>query len=193
VADDVQIQLGDAALARPLVDRICQLYDAVFSQPPFYWRPDEPELHRERLVSLLEDPTYGVAQAVADDELVGFGYGFTLPPDTARWSRLKEPLPPEVTREWPGRTFVLFDYAVAPDYRGQGIGKALHDQLLGGRTEERATLTVQPTAVDTKRMYEKWGWRMVGQMVGGPKAAAPLFDAYLRDSLDDLRAAQRTP
>jgi hypothetical protein len=62
--------------------------------------------------------------------------------------------------------------------------------LLSSRSEERATLTVQPTAVDTKRLYERWGWRMVGQMEGGPTAAAPVFDCYLRDRLDDLKGAR---
>jgi ribosomal protein S18 acetylase RimI-like enzyme len=100
-----------------------------------------------------------------------------------------EPLSVQLTTEWPGRTFLLFDYAVAPAYRGRGIGRRLHDVLLGSRQEERATLTVQPTAIDTKRIYEHWGWRRIGQTEGGPAAAAPLFDVYLRDSLDDLRAA----
>jgi hypothetical protein len=65
---------------------------------------------------------------------------------------------------------------------------------MGNRSEERATLTVQPTAIDTKRIYEHWGWRQVGQVEGGPTSAAPMFDVYLRDTLDDLRAAaQATP
>jgi ribosomal protein S18 acetylase RimI-like enzyme len=146
----------------------------VFSAPPFFWREDESELHRERLLGLLEDPTYGIAVARAGDELVGFAYGFTVPTDTKRWSRLVEPLSVQVTSEWPGRTFLLFDYAVKRSYRGQGIGRKLHDALLGSRSEERATLTVQPTAVDTKRIYEHWGWHQVGQVEGGPTAAAPM-------------------
>ena len=38
------------------------------------------------------------------------------------------------------------------------------------------------------------GSRQVGQVEGGPTSAAPVFDVYLRDTLDDLRAAaQATP
>jgi hypothetical protein len=48
---------------------------------------------------------------------------------------------------------------------------------------------VQPTATDTKAIYEHCGWRQVGQVEGGPTSAAPVFDVYVRDSLDDLRAA----
>jgi hypothetical protein len=193
VTDAIRLDLGGADLGRALLDPICDLYDEVFSAPPFFWREDESQLHRERLLSLFDDPSYGLAVARTDQGLVGFAYGVAVPPDTKRWSRLLEPLPIQVTAEWPGRTFLLFDYAVQQSYRGRGTGRRLHDGLLGVRPEERATLTVQPIALDTRRIYEHWGWRQVGQVEGGPTAAAPMFDVYLRDSLDDLRSVQATP
>ncbi|WP_436528447.1 GNAT family N-acetyltransferase [Actinoplanes sp. HUAS TT8] len=181
------VHSGNADLAAAYLDAICAVYDDVFSRPPFFWRDDESLLHRERLDQLLTDATFGITVAFADQDLVGFAYGFTLPPTTQRWSSLTEPLPDETTQEWPGRTFMLFDFAVLPTARGYRVGKTLHDQLLASRVEQRATLTVQPTAADTKAIYQHWGWRQVGQMEGGPTAAAPMFDVYLRDSLDDLR------
>ncbi len=191
---DVHIKIGDAKLARPLLKPICALYDEVFSAPPFFWREDESDLHLQRLTHLLDDPTFGIAVAHAGDELAGFAYGFSLPPETTRWSGLLKPASVQLTSEWPGRTFLLFDYGVQASLRGQGTGRKLHDRLLGSRREERATLTVQPTAGDTKAIYEHWGWWQVGQVEGGPQAAAPVFDVYLRDSLDDLRPlAQATP
>lgn len=194
MAAELHVEIGDAAVARPLLDSICVLYDEVFSVPPFFWRGDESELHRQRLVRLLDDPTFGIAVALAGAELVGFAYGFMVPPDTTRWSGLMEPVEPMVAAEWPGRTFLLFDFAVHASWRGRGVGRKLHDALLGSRAEQRATLTVQPTAVDTKQIYERWGWRRVGQVDGGPTGAAPVFDVYLRDNLDDVRtAAQVTP
>jgi len=189
VVQQINVEVGGAAEAEELFDPICDLYDAVFSQPPFFWRDDESELHRDRLTGLLKDPTFGIAIAREGEDLVGFAYGFSLAPDTQRWQRLTEAVPPDVAAEWPGRTFLLFDYAVKANHRGRGVGKALHDALLGSRREERATLTVQPTATATKQIYERWGWRQVGQMEGGPTAAAPLFDAYVRDPLDDLKPA----
>src|SRR4051794_32976849 len=110
---DVRLEVGAAELARPLLDPVCDLYDEVFSQPPFFWRDDESQLHRERLHGLLEDSTFGMAVAHVGDELAGFAYGFTLPPDTKRWTRLTEPVSVQLAAEWPGRTFVLFDYAVS--------------------------------------------------------------------------------
>ncbi|WP_229070857.1 GNAT family N-acetyltransferase [Actinoplanes sp. DH11] len=185
--DEVTTHGGHADLAAAHFDAICTVYDEVFSRPPFFWRDDESVLHRERLDQLLTDPSFGITVALVRQDLVGFAYGFTLPATTRRWSNVTGPLPDETTREWPGRTFMLFDFAVLPAARGHRVGKTLHDQLLASRAEQRATLTVQPTAADTKAIYQHWGWRQVGQMEGGSTAAAPLFDVYLRDSLDDLR------
>jgi ribosomal protein S18 acetylase RimI-like enzyme len=187
LAEEYTFHTGTADLAIPHLDAICAVYDDVFSSPPFFWRDDESALHRERLEQLLTDSTFEITVALTPHELVGFAYGFTLPATTQRWSHLTEPLPDDTTQEWPGRTFMLFDFAVLPKARGRSVGKTLHHTLLGGRAEQRATLTVQPTAVDTKAIYQHWGWRQVGQMEGGPTAAAPVFDVYLRDALDDLR------
>lgn len=188
-ADHVEIEIGTAAQAAAAIDPICRLYDEVFSQPPFFWRSDESELHRERLARLLDDPSFGAALARRDDRLIGFAYGFTLPSESKRWISLTDPVPAELAAEWPGRTFVLFDFAVEVASRGQRIGKRLHDGLLGSRHEDRATLTVQPTAFETKARYERWQWQMVGQIDGGPTGAAPVFDVYVRPSLTDLRSS----
>ena len=192
-AVSVSYAVGRADLVSPLIDRVCTLYDEVFSAPPFFWRDDESQLHRDRLGRLLRDESFGAATASAGVELVGFAYGFTVPATTTRWAGLREPVAPAVATEWPGRTFLLFDFAVHPSWRGRGVGRHLHDLLLGSRAEERATLTVQPTAEDTKRLYRRWGWRQVGQIDGDATAAAPVFDVFLRDSLVDLRAGQPMP
>jgi len=193
VTDDPRVDLGTAELARPFLDPICDLYDEVFSEPPSHWQEEESDLHRSRLLRLLEDPTFGITVARVGDELVGFAYGFTIPADTTRWTRLVMPVAEEVALEWPGRTFMLFDFAVRASYRGRGIGRALHNQLLASRSEERATLAVEPDTIQSKQIYEHWGWHRVGEMTGAPGESSPSFEIYLRDRLDDLRALQAKP
>ena len=141
MTDAVRIDLGGADLARQLLDPICDVYDAVFSAPPFFWRDDESELHRERLLGLLEDPSYGVAVARVGDELV------------ARAARR----------------------AARQPARGTGDP---HRAAHGHRDEaDLRTLGLAPGRAGR----------------GRPDGAAPMFDVYLRDSLDDLRAkAQAT-
>jgi GNAT superfamily N-acetyltransferase len=185
----VQILLGGASLARTYLGGICGVYDDVFSRPPFLWRDGDSVSHREQLTGMLEIESFGLALAVHSGRVVGFAYGFALNPEMARWSQVRPPLEAAATREWAGRTFLLFDYAVTDSYRGRGIGRALHDCLLGSRREERATLTVQPAAAATKELYERWGWRMLGQMDLAPAGLSRVFDVYLRESLDDLTQA----
>lgn len=49
----------------------------VFSQPPFHWRDDESELHRERLARLLDNPSLGIASPWSAERPIGFAYGST--------------------------------------------------------------------------------------------------------------------
>jgi hypothetical protein len=51
MAPDVQLTLGDRLLAEQFFEPTCQLYDQVFSQPPFRWTDDESKHHRELLAA----------------------------------------------------------------------------------------------------------------------------------------------
>lgn len=184
---ETEFYTGSQELALGHFTEICVLYDDVFSRPPFHWREDESALHAERLTRIATDPTFGIVLARVAESIVGFAYGYTVDTNTRRWQSMTVPLSDDAAMEWSGRTFLLFDFAVAAAHRGRGIGKQLHDRLLSSRLEQRATLTVQPTAVETKKIYEHWGWRLVGQMEGGPTAAAPIFDAYVIEDLDAIR------
>jgi len=72
-------------------------------------------------------------------------------------------VPEEVSAEYPGRTFALADLLDRASWRRQGIGQALHDLILAGRPEERATLTVLPAAIPAQYAFQKWGWRKVAR------------------------------
>ncbi len=127
----------------------------------------------------MTNPTFGLATAEETDELVGFAYGVALGPDTSWWSGMVEPLPDELIAEWNRRTFAVIDLAVRDDCRKRGIGRALLGRLLGHRQEQRATLTVQPIATDTKQFYAHLGWQRLGTTRAPAGAVSPFFDVYL--------------
>jgi ribosomal protein S18 acetylase RimI-like enzyme len=124
-------------------------------------------------------PTFGIATATG--HLIGFAYGYQLPPDTKWWQNLSEPIPDALAQEWPGRTFALIDLAVDQAWRGQGLGRNLTEKLLEGRGEQRATLSVQPTATETQAFYVHLGWRLIGRKQMPPAVVSPFFDVYVVD------------
>lgn len=67
---------------------------------------------------------------------------------------------------------------VLRSWSGKGVAHALHDQLLLGREEQRATLLVEPDNVNARRTYLHWGWRQVAQLRPGWDHA-PLFDVLI--------------
>jgi GNAT superfamily N-acetyltransferase len=106
----------------------------------------------------------------------GFAFGYPLPNGDAHWWAGLRPEPPEGFAAKTGaRTFVLAEIEVRGSLQGGGVGRRLHDLLLGGRAEERATLAVNPASEAAHAVYQRWGWEMVGQV---PGSSGDYFDAY---------------
>jgi ribosomal protein S18 acetylase RimI-like enzyme len=69
---------------------------------------------------------------------------------------------------------------VRASWRRQGIGRELHELLLDGRGEERATLTVAPDAGAAQHAFRSWGWRKVAR-TRGDRQHGPVLDVLLTD------------
>jgi predicted N-acetyltransferase YhbS len=67
---------------------------------------------------------------------------------------------------------------VRASWRRQGIGRALHDLLLAGRPEERATAVVVPAAAAAQRAFQGWGWRKVAR-TRDPAPGSPVADVLV--------------
>ncbi|MGX1811020.1 GNAT family N-acetyltransferase [Nocardia sp. NPDC055321] len=121
--------------------------------------------------------------AYLDGKAVGQTWGWPLVPDTVWWriSRLEiadDDLAAFIT-ETGDRTFALSEIMVCSEYAGRGIARALQDELLGGRGEQRATLLVDPQNARAYERYSRWGWRKVGTM-RPDWPDAPTFDVLVR-------------
>lgn len=123
-------------------------------------------------------PGFVLAEARHGGYLVAYAAGLPLRPSTSWWKDLTTQLPDSVTAEYPGRTFALTELLVRPSWRRQGIGRALHDLILDGRAEERATLTVPPGAAAAQAAFRSWGWRRLAR-TAGPGPDAPVLDVLL--------------
>jgi ribosomal protein S18 acetylase RimI-like enzyme len=133
------------------------------------------EAAARRLRVRRRQPGFVLAEARHGGYLVAYASGLPLRPSTSWWKDLTTPLPADVTAEYPGRTFALTELLVRPSWRRQGIGRALHDLILGGRPEERATLTVPPGAQAAQAAFRAWGWRRIAR-TRGPAPGAPVLD-----------------
>ena len=179
----IVIESSDGDDARRLADVVCGLYQAVFSLPPFSGDAAEFANQRSYYPAMTTRPGFRLTTARAGDEHVGFGYGFLLPADTRWWSGLADPVSEEFAREDDTRTFALIDYGVLPAWRGRGVGRAIHDELLAGSGARRATLSVQPKAVQTQEIYRRWGWRKVSSRKMDPPVPAPVFDILVLETM----------
>jgi GNAT superfamily N-acetyltransferase len=172
-ASGIEYRLLDGTAAAPVEDDVLALAGEVYPDA------DQPAYAKQFRV-WRRQPGFALAAAWHGGYLVGCAAGMPLRPSTSWWRDLTAPLPAAVTAEHPGRTFALTELAVRAAWRRQGIGRELHDLILAGRREERATATVLPAASAAQRAFQSWGWRKVGRTRGdGRSQPGPVRDVLI--------------
>ncbi|MFG1953069.1 GNAT family N-acetyltransferase [Micromonospora sp. NPDC048830] len=147
-----------AEQAAGLLDQLIELYLRVYADGDEFHSEDR---YRRQLAGHTQRDGWDLVTATVGGELVGYIYGFPLPAQTRWWAGIREPFPAGFTDEDGKRTFAISELMVAPDWRRRGIAKLLHDELLAGRTEERATLLADPDNTPAQAAYQGWGWRRI--------------------------------
>ena len=173
---EMTFRLLDGTQAAAHEDELRALHAEVYAEQP-YGQGDDGAFGR-RFRVLRRQPGFVLAEARHGGYLVGYALGMPLRPSTSWWRHLTTPLPDEVTTEHPGRTFALVELAVRASWRRQGIAATLHDLILEDRPEERATLTVLPTATPAQQAFRKWGWRRVAR-TRDTEPGSPVADVLL--------------
>jgi GNAT superfamily N-acetyltransferase len=168
---DIAFSLLDGAAAAEQAGDLQVLHAEVYADPPYAWR-EEADVFAERFRVQRRQPGFVLAVAHHGGYLIGYAAGRPLRPSTSWWRALTTTLPEDVTAEYPGRTFALTDLLVRASWRRQGVGRGLHQLILNDRREERATLTVLPSATAAQNAFHKWGWRKVARTrASGPGPA----------------------
>lgn len=122
---------------------------------------------------------FDLVVAFVDGEPAGQAWGWPLDPESSWWKGLAGEVEPGFTDEDGERTFAFSEFMVRARYAGQGIGHALHDELLAQRREQRATLLVRPENTTAYQRYIRWGWRKAAELRPAVPHA-PLMDVLIR-------------
>jgi ribosomal protein S18 acetylase RimI-like enzyme len=111
--------------------------------------------------------------------MIGYALGYPLPAGSRWWSGFKGEVDQDLLIETGHRTFAIDELMVRPRWRRRGYARALHDELLRNRPEDRATLFVRPGNIPARAAYLSWGWCKIGEL--RPFDDAPVFDAMVRE------------
>lgn len=170
------VRIGEAARH---VDELSAVYREVYAEPPYEWGAEHEELFVERFASQRVAHGFRLVEARSDDQLIAFGFGFTVPPTTVGQQNLITPVSDGTARELSGRKFALVELLVRKPWRRKHVAETIHDRLMHHRREERATLTVLPAATAAQAAYAKWGWHKVAQK-HNPLPGSPIFDVLVK-------------
>lgn len=185
---DLTFQLLDGRQATALAPELVALRDEVCADAQVY---GDPQQAADRFLVQRRQPGFALALARHGSYLIGYAAGMPLRPSTSWWRQLTTTLPEAVTAEHPGRTFALNSLLVRAAWRRQGVGRTLHDLVLDGRPEERATLMVAPAASAAQAALQNWGWRKIARAVDSERGltAYDVLIKALAGSLSRCRLA----
>jgi GNAT superfamily N-acetyltransferase len=180
LATDVAFETYDGLAARSLLDVVLPIYAEVYAEPPYYEGAADIEAFGQGWERFITAAGFRLVLARSGEQIIGFAFGYMLPPDTRWWAGALTPLPDDITNEHPGRTFAVIELSVIRPFRGRGIARELHARLLAGVTAKRVTLCVrpEPEAAPARTAYASWGYIKVGQIRPGPEL--PVYDAMIR-------------
>lgn len=179
----VAVQRATGAGVLELVAELSHVYEATFSEPPYFETARHVRRFSRRLPQRASAAGFRSALAWAPDErtLVGFAFGMTADPllDPPFYAALVDSVGPWIAARWLLGQFELVELAVLPDWQRCGIGGRLHDEVLGAATHRATWLLAHPLA-PARRFYRARGWRELGRydtgyrvlvVMGRPRAA----------------------
>ncbi|GGT36679.1 GNAT family N-acetyltransferase [Streptomyces purpureus] len=166
--------------ALEIYDELLAVYAEVYDVPPYIGDPFfSVETYGDRLRAAFDMPGFEVVTArLADGTLAGYVHGVTLVPDRAWWASLADLVPADArAAAVAGAVFWLRELMVLPKHTTQGIGRALHNEMVAGRAEPWTTLTCIVDNEPARSAYPRWGYEVVGQIKHAPES--PLYDAMI--------------
>ncbi len=172
----VSLTHHDGEDATALLEELCDAYADAYGAEP---GEEKTSAFRRRAKKQLTRPGFTLVVARDEGRLVGFVFGYTLAAGDTHWWGGVQPEPSaEFLEETGSRTWVLSEIEVRRAWQGKGVGRTLHDAVLGARGEERATLATGPDA-PAQKVYTGWGWQLVGRIPGDDGDYYSAYDLFV--------------
>jgi GNAT superfamily N-acetyltransferase len=140
------------------------------------------DVFAERLDRHGAEPGWQAVIAYASDRPIGYAYANTIASDDRWWARITTPHP---ATHPTAPAVAVKEIGVVTSWRGQGVARRIHDDLLAARSESYATLMVNPAAGDGKvqRLYQEWGYSVIGDVQPSPES--PVLACMARPVRED--------
>ncbi|MFF7021451.1 GNAT family N-acetyltransferase [Streptomyces klenkii] len=150
----VSVQRLDGPAAAEAAEAFRLVYAEVFAGPPYFETEDGVAAMFRRFPVRTREPGFrGALARTGEGEPVGITYGYPLRTD-------------------PG-VFKLMELAVRAPWRRRGVGRALHDAVVGGHAAGRmalVTLDVHRDNTAAQAAYRSWGYEKTGETRPWPGA-----------------------
>jgi GNAT superfamily N-acetyltransferase len=137
---------------------------------------ESPAKFAERLTRYIASPGFALVTGRRSGDLVGYAFGYVLPPEARWWEGLLDPVPAGLLVETGSRTFAVNEIHVHPAHRGRGIATGVHSRLVHSGTWERATLLVRQDN-PARDQYTHWGYQPISRLQPFPDS--PIYLALV--------------
>ncbi len=154
-------ELLNAEQTRPLFGALIDIYQEVFSQPPYLETLPDFMNFAGRLSYHAHQPGFRcvVACPPAHSLPVGYAYGYNGKAGSWFANLAAQRLTTRLRMDYLSDYFEFAELAVLPTWQGQGLGGRLHDLLLASATQPSACLATPEVETSALQLYLKRGWR----------------------------------
>ena len=169
----IELELLDAAQTRPLFSELIDIYQAAFSQPPYYETLPDFLNFAGRLSYHANQPGFRcvIARRAPGWPVAGFAYGYAGTTTSWFYQLATGRLAPEQIADFLSDFFEFAELAVQPDLQDQGLGGELHDALLAGLKNRTALLATPEVETRALYLYRKRGWQHLAGGIALPGTA----------------------
>ena len=155
-----ELELLNGTQTRPHFDRLIDIYQAAFSQPPYSESLPDFLNFAGRLSYHSRHSGFrcAIIRPAPETEVTGFVYGF--PGTIGDWfyDLVSHRLSPALRTQYLSDYFEFAEIAVLPAFQGQGQGGQLHDLLLSGSKQSAACLATPEDETNAHHLYRRREW-----------------------------------